>query len=75
MNKNAIPFDQQSRFVTSGVRIGTPAVTTRGFGEAECRELAGWIADIIDARGDAAVITAVAAKVKAVCAKFPVYGA
>ena len=75
VNKNAVPNDPRSPFVTSGIRIGTPAVTTRGFGEAECRELAGWIADIIDARGDEAVTQAVAAKVKAVCAKFPVYGA
>jgi glycine hydroxymethyltransferase len=48
VNKNAVPNDPRSPFVTSGIRIGTPAVTTRGFGEAECRELAGWIADIID---------------------------
>jgi glycine hydroxymethyltransferase len=73
VNKNAVPNDPRSPFVTSGIRIGTPAVTTRGFGEAECRELAGWIADIIDSRGDAAVIEKAAAKVKAVCGKFPVY--
>jgi glycine hydroxymethyltransferase len=73
VNKNAVPNDPRSPFVTSGIRIGTPAVTTRGFGEAECSELAGWIADIIDSRGDAAVIEKAAAKVKAVCAKFPVY--
>jgi len=73
VNKNAVPNDPRSPFVTSGIRIGTPAVTTRGFGEAECAELAGWIADIIDSRGDAAVIGKAAAKVKAVCAKFPVY--
>ncbi|MDP2229197.1 MAG: serine hydroxymethyltransferase, partial [Moraxellaceae bacterium] len=75
VNKNAVPNDPRSPFVTSGIRIGTPAVTTRGFGEAECAELAGWIADVIDSRGDAAVIAAVAAKVKTVCAKFPVYAA
>lgn len=73
VNKNAVPNDPRSPFVTSGIRIGTPAVTTRGFGEAECTELAGWIADIIDSRGDAVVIEKTAAKVKAVCAKFPVY--
>ncbi len=75
VNKNAVPNDPRSPFVTSGIRIGTPAVTTRGFGEAECRDLAGWIADVIDSRGDTAVIEATAAKVKAVCAKFPVYSA
>lgn len=75
VNKNAVPNDPRSPFVTSGIRIGTPAVTTRGFGESECAELAGWIADVIDARGDAAVIEKTAAKVKAVCARFPVYAA
>ncbi|MBD8009177.1 MULTISPECIES: serine hydroxymethyltransferase [Acinetobacter] len=73
VNKNSVPNDPRSPFVTSGIRIGTPAVTTRGFGEAEVRELAGWIADILDAKGDEAVISAVKEKVAAVCAKFPVY--
>ena len=73
VNKNAVPNDPRSPFVTSGIRIGTPAVTTRGFGEAEVRELAGWIADIIDAKGDEAVINSVKAKVAALCARFPVY--
>ncbi|BAP36240.1 serine hydroxymethyltransferase [Acinetobacter guillouiae] len=73
VNKNAVPNDPRSPFVTSGIRIGTPAVTTRGFGEAEVRDLAGWIADILDAKGDEAVINAVKAKVETVCAKFPVY--
>lgn len=73
VNKNAVPNDPRSPFVTSGIRIGTPAVTTRGFGEAEVRELAGWIADILDSKGDEVVINAVKAKVEAVCAKFPVY--
>ena len=73
VNKNAVPNDPRSPFVTSGIRIGTPAVTTRGFGEAEVRELAGWIADILDSKCDEAVINAVKAKVEAVCAKFPVY--
>jgi glycine hydroxymethyltransferase len=75
VNKNAVPNDPRSPFVTSGIRIGTPAVTTRGFSEAECAALAGWIADVIDSRGDVAVIATVAEKVKAVCAKFPVYQA
>ncbi|MBB3185821.1 glycine hydroxymethyltransferase [Halomonas fontilapidosi] len=77
VNKNAVPGDPQSPFVTSGLRIGTPAVTTRGFGETECRELADWICDILDvmAAGDdtAAIEAEVKAKVEAVCARLPVY--
>ena len=75
VNKNAVPNDPRSPFVTSGLRIGTPAVTTRGFGEAECSQLATWICDILDNMGDESVVDAVREKVKAVCAKFPVYGA
>jgi glycine hydroxymethyltransferase len=74
VNKNAVPNDPQSPFVTSGIRVGTPAVTTRGFGEAECRDLAGWMCDVIDARGDEAVISAVKSKVLDICARHPVYG-
>ncbi len=73
VNKNSVPNDPRSPFVTSGIRIGTPAVTTRGFGEAEVRELAGWITDVIDSKGDEKVIADVKAKVETVCAKFPVY--
>ncbi len=73
VNKNAVPNDPRSPFVTSGIRIGTPAITTRGFGETEASDLAGWIADILDSKGDETVITTVKAKVAAVCAKFPVY--
>lgn len=73
VNKNAVPNDPRSPFVTSGIRIGTPAVTTRGFGENEVIELAGWIADILDSKGDEAVIAEVCQKSAAVCAKFPVY--
>ena len=73
VNKNAVPNDPKSPFVTSGVRIGTPAVTTRGFGEAEVRELAGWICDVLDRRGDEKVIGEVREKVQAICAKHPVY--
>jgi len=75
VNKNAVPNDPQSPFVTSGIRIGTPAITTRGFGEGEARELAGWICDIIDARGEREVIERVRQDVLALCAKFPVYQA
>ena len=74
VNKNAVPNDPRSPFVTSGLRIGTPAVTTRGFKEAECRELAGWICDILDNMGDESVIDRVREQVKAVCARLPVYG-
>ncbi len=74
VNKNAVPNDPQSPFVTSGVRIGTPAATTRGFREAEVRELAGWICDVLDDIDNPAVIDAVRAKVSALCARFPVYG-
>lgn len=76
VNKNAVPNDPQSPFVTSGIRIGTPAVTSRGFGVAECIELAGWMCDVLDAIGkdnEAAVQSAVVAKVSALCARFPVY--
>ncbi len=73
VNKNAVPNDPQSPFVTSGIRVGTPAVTTRGFGETECRELAGWMCDVIDSRGDQAVIDQVKAKALDICARFPVY--
>jgi glycine hydroxymethyltransferase len=75
VNKNAVPDDPQSPFVTSGIRVGTPAITTRGFGLAESRDLAGWMCDLIDARGDAQTTEAVKARVLDVCARFPVYGA
>jgi glycine hydroxymethyltransferase len=73
VNKNAVPNDPQTPFVTSGIRIGTPAMTTRGFREAEARELAGWICDIIDRLGDAAVRERVKQQVEAICRRFPVY--
>jgi glycine hydroxymethyltransferase len=73
VNKNAVPNDPQSPFVTSGIRVGTPAVTTRGFGERECVELAAWMCDVIDSRGDQAVIESIRAKVLAICADYPVY--
>lgn len=73
VNKNAVPKDPQSPFVTSGIRIGTPAVTTRGFAEKECVELAGWIADVLDNMGNRGMIEKVQAKVLEVCGRFPVY--
>jgi len=75
VNKNAVPNDPQSPFVTSGLRIGTPAVTTRGFQVPECRALATWICDILDHLGDADVEAQVAKQVSALCARFPVYQA
>jgi glycine hydroxymethyltransferase len=75
VNKNAIPNDPQKPFVTSGIRIGTPAMTTRGFKEAEAEQLANLIADVLDAPNDNAVIARVVAEVQALTAKFPVYGA
>lgn len=76
VNKNAVPNDPRSPFVTSGMRIGTPAVTTRGFGEAECVELTHWICDVLDSleNGNSEeVIPAVRDKVLALCERFPVY--
>ena len=73
VNKNAVPNDPRSPFVTSGLRIGTPAVTTRGFGEAEVAELSGWIADIIDNIADASVNDRVRKQVVEICRRFPVY--
>ena len=73
VNKNAVPNDPRSPFVTSGVRIGSPAVTRRGFKEAECHLLAGWIADILDDIENEEVNKAVQAKVLELCGRFPVY--
>ncbi|MCA7014520.1 serine hydroxymethyltransferase [Dickeya dadantii] len=73
VNKNSVPNDPKSPFVTSGIRIGTPAATRRGFKEAEVRELAGWICDVLDNISDEAVIERVKQKVLDICARFPVY--
>ncbi len=73
VNKNAVPNDPQSPFVTSGIRIGTPAVTTRGFREGECRELAGWICDILDDIDNPEVGERVRGQVGEFCRHFPVY--
>jgi glycine hydroxymethyltransferase len=77
VNKNAVPNDPRSPFVTSGLRVGTPAITTRGFKEAESRDLANWMCDVLESLENgtsAQVIPAVKEKVLAVCAKYPVYG-
>lgn len=77
VNKNAVPDDPQSPFVTSGLRIGTPVITTRGFGEAECEMLAGWISDILDVLDDpqalASTIEVLGSKVQSLCRDFPAY--
>lgn len=73
VNKNSVPNDPRSPFVTSGLRIGTPAVTRRGFKEAEVTELTNWICDILDDINNEDTINAVKDKVKAVCKRFPVY--
>ena len=75
VNKNTVPNDPKSPFVTSGIRVGTPAVTTRGFQEDECRTLAGWMCDIIDDLGDESVIDRVRGQVQEICARYPVYEA
>jgi glycine hydroxymethyltransferase len=74
VNKNTIPNDPQSPFITSGLRIGSPAITTRGFTTKEASELAEWICDILDDVNNASVIAEVKAKVLALCGRFPVYG-
>ena len=77
VNKNSVPNDPRSPFVTSGLRVGTPAITTRGFKEAECEQLANWMVDVLDSleNGDSeAVITSVKEKALTLCAQFPVYG-
>ncbi|QED72210.1 serine hydroxymethyltransferase [Escherichia coli] len=73
VNKNSVPNDPKSPFVTSGIRVGTPAITRRGFKEAEAKELAGWMCDVLDSINDEAVIERIKGKVLDICARFPVY--
>jgi glycine hydroxymethyltransferase len=73
VNKNAVPNDPQSPFVTSGIRVGTPAMTTRGCGEAEAKALAGWMCDVLDHIADETVISRVRGQVTELCRQFPVY--
>jgi glycine hydroxymethyltransferase len=75
VNKNAVPGDPRSPFVTSGLRIGTPAVTTRGFREDECATLTGWMCDVLDDIENDNMITSVQQKVLGLCRQFPVYQA
>jgi glycine hydroxymethyltransferase len=74
VNKNAVPNDPRSPFVTSGLRMGTPAITTRGFGEEECRTLSDWIADVLDDIENEDTIRRTRQKVLELCGRFPVYG-
>jgi len=74
VNKNSVPNDPQSPFVTSGLRLGTPAITTRGFGVDETRQLTGWIADILDDVENEEIIDQVRSQVLDLCQRFPVYG-
>ncbi|MBO9826669.1 serine hydroxymethyltransferase [Xanthomonas sp. A2111] len=74
VNKNSVPNDPRSPFVTSGLRLGTPAITTRGYQEQDCVDLANWIADVLDAPGDDTVLARVRDAVTAQCRKYPVYG-
>jgi len=73
VNKNSVPNDPRSPFVTSGIRIGSPAITRRGFTEADAAELAGWICDVLDSHTDEAVLATVREKVLAICKRLPVY--
>ena len=74
VNKNAVPGDPRSPFVTSGLRIGTPAVTTRGYLEPDCVALAEWMCDVLDAPADERVVVGVRDNVTIQCRNFPVYG-
>jgi glycine hydroxymethyltransferase len=74
VNKNAVPNDPQPPFVTSGIRIGTPAITTRGLCEQECADVSGWICDIVENMGDEKVVDRVRGQVSELCRRFPVYG-
>ena len=73
VNKNSVPNDPKSPFVTSGIRVGTPAITRRGFKEAEAKELAGWMCDVLASINDEAVIERIKGKVLDICARYPVY--
>jgi glycine hydroxymethyltransferase len=73
VNKNSVPNDPKSPFITSGIRVGTPAVTRRGFNEQDVRELAGWMCDVLDSVHDEDVIERTKQKVLSICARYPVY--
>ena len=73
VNKNAVPNDPQSPFITSGIRIGTPSITTRGFKEAEASRVASWICDVIDNMGNEVLVERIKGEVKVLCKRFPMY--
>ena len=73
MNKNSVPKDPKSPFITSGIRLGTPAMTRRGFKEGEAKQLANWICDVLDHINDVEVIDKIKAQVIELCQRFPVY--
>ena len=73
VNKNSVPNDPRSPFVTSGIRVGTPSITRRGFDADDARQLAGWMCDVLDNTNDAAVIEATKIKVLEICKRLPVY--
>ena len=74
VNKNTVPNEKRSPFITSGIRIGTPAMTTRGLGTTEMKLLAGWIKTVIESKGNEATLAKIKANVKELCSKFPLYG-
>ena len=74
VNKNTVPNEKRSPFVTSGIRVGTPAMTTRGLKEAEMKQIAFWIRDAVQSKGDAGTLTRIRESVKELCGRFPVYG-
>jgi len=74
VNKNAVPNDPRPPSISSGLRIGTPAITTRGFKETEARQLSNWIADVLDHMGDESTLERTRAEVVKICRRFPVYG-
>ncbi len=74
VNKNTVPNEKRSPFVTSGIRVGTPAMTTRGLKEAEMKQIALWIRDAVQSKGDAGTLTRIRESVKELCGRFPVYG-